>query len=249
MIVGASANRVLQLLILLTRYQTLTYGRSHHVQGLFLCAVVASSGVVATGVRSDWLASEVVTWGSLFVMFPATVSLLVILGSTTVASSEHFLWNHILPRGISRSLLFASRYVALIAVGQMLAISILALTAVSSSILVSEAGRDIAPSGVLQWYLIQLFLSLSIAAIAAGVSAAGVTPWICVACSAAVSLVAVYAVHLAVGFDFTLINLVGSLGALVRGGGPFPRGVIIVILVISFGFQVVGGWRLAQRDF
>ncbi|MBO40569.1 MAG: hypothetical protein CL729_03375, partial [Chloroflexi bacterium] len=64
----ALRNRTFQLFAILTRYQILAYGRSYYVRGSFLAAVLAGSGMVATGVRSDWLASEVVTWSSLFIL-------------------------------------------------------------------------------------------------------------------------------------------------------------------------------------
>jgi len=35
----------------------------------------------------------------------------------------------------------------------------------------------------------------------------------------------------------------------VRGEGSFPYVVIVIMSIISFGFQLAGGWRLAQRDF
>ena len=70
MITNALRSREFQLFAILTRYQILTYGRSYYVRGSFLVAVLAGSGMVAIGVRSDWLASEVVTWSSLFILLP-----------------------------------------------------------------------------------------------------------------------------------------------------------------------------------
>ena len=86
-------------------------------------------------------------------------------------------------------------------------------------------------------------------AIAGGVSAAGAPPWVCITSSLVAGSIVGYFIYFATGFDFTLINLVDSLGALVRGERSFPYVVILIMSIISFGFQLAGNWRLAQRDF
>ncbi len=245
----ALTNRAFQLLVILTKYQILSYGRSYYVQGLFLGALLVSSGMVAVGVRSDWLASEVVTWGSLFVLLPVTLFLLIMLGSVAFVSSEYFIWNHVLARGMPRSVLFVSRSLALILVGQVFTICVLILLVLSSSVLASEGGRDIDFFGVIRWYLLLLTMSLFIAGIAGGVSASNAAPWLCVFCSIAAGSLAAYLVYFFVGFDFTLINLVDSIGELVRGGGSFAYGTTVLMIVISFIFQLAGNWRLTGRDF
>ena len=249
MMTDALRNRKFQLFTILTRYQILAYGRSYYVQGSFLAAVLAGSGMVATGVRSDWLASEVVTWSSLFILLPVTLLVSSVASSVAFVSSEHFIWNHLLTRGVSRLSLFASKSIALVAVGQGFVICMLLLLSVLSPVLVDDAGRDIQPFGVVRLYFLMLFLSLFVIGVAGGVSAAGVSPWVCIASLLAVGLITGYSIYLATGFDFTLINLVDSLGALVRGERSFPYVFTVIMLIVSFGFQSAGSWYLARRDF
>ena len=249
MITNALRSREFQLFAILTRYQILTYGRSYYVRGSFLVAVLAGSGMVAIGVRSDWLASEVVTWSSLFILLPVILLVSGVSSSVAFVSSEHFIWNHVLTRGISRLSLFVSRSIALVAVGQGFLICMLLLLALLSPVLVDDAGRDVHLLGVVRLYFLMLFLALFVIGIGGGISAAGVPPWGCITFSLVAGFIAGYFIYLATGFDFTLINLVDSLGALVRGEGSFPYVVIVIMSIISFGFQLAGGWRLAQRDF
>ena len=50
-------------------------------------------------------------------------------------------------------------------------------------------------------------------------------------------------------FATRFINLVDSIGELVRGGGSFAYGTTVLMIVISFIFQLAGNWRLTGRDF
>ena len=249
MITGALRSRGFQLFAILTRYQIVAYGRSYYVQGSFLVAVLAGSSMVATGVRSDWLASEVVTWSSLFILLPVILLVSCVSSSVAFVSSEHFIWDHVLTRGISRLSLFVSRSIALVAVGQGFVVCMLLLLALLSPALVDDAGKDVHLLGVVRLYFLMLFLSIFVVGIAGGVSAAGAPPWVCITSSLVAGFIAGYFIYFATGFDFTLINLVDSLGALVRGERSFPYVVIVIMSIISFGFQLAGNWRLTQRDF
>ena len=249
MITGALRSRGFQLFAILTRYQILAYGRSHYVQASFLVAVLAGSGMVAIGVRSDWLASEVVTWISLFILLPVILLVSCVSSSVAFFSSENFIWNHVLTRDISRLSLFVSRSIALVAVGQGFVVCMLLLLAFFSLALVDDAGKDVHLLGVVRLYFLMLFLSIFVVGIAGGVSAAGAPPWVCITSSLVAGSIVGYFIYFATGFDFTLINLVDSLGALVRGERSFPYVVIVIMSIISFGFQLAGNWRLTQRDF
>ena len=148
-----------------------------------------------------------------------------------------------------RSALFVSRSLALIVIGQVFATCLLILLVLASSVLVGEGGRDIDLSGVVRWYFLLLSISFFITGITGGISASNVAPWLCIFCSAVVGSITAFLVYFMVGFDFTLINLIDSSGALVRGGGSFPYAATVMMFVTSFIFQLVGCWRLAGRDF